>query len=326
MSQGPTTTEGIDGPPRGDHQQRIAVAVERLQRESGLDIRLNEPMVEHTSLGVGGPAEVFADVLSVDGVVSAVDVARECGIPLTVCGRGTNLLVLDGGILGVVLHLGEGFRGIERKDLRVVAEGGASLAEVCEFAASHGLSGLEFAAGVPGAVGGAAAMNAGAGDGQMADVVESVQVVHENGDIALCCRTELEFGYRKSCLRERKCVAARVTFCLTEGDPAQIRKAVFEAVETRCQKQPLSLGSCGSVFKRPEGDYAGRLLEVAGVKGLKIGGACFSKKHANFILNEDNAAARDIVDLIEAAKKRVREHSGVDLEEEVCIIGQSPKE
>ncbi len=169
-------------------------------------------------------------------------------------------------------------------------------------------------------------MNAGAGTGQMGDVVESVEVIHANGELGRCCRDELEFGYRRSCLRSRRCVAVRVSFTLRSGDPRAIREAVFDAVETRCRKQPLSLGSCGSVFKRPEGDYAGRLLEAAGVKGMRIGGACFSAKHANFILNEGRATAQDILDLIDSAKTRVREQSGVELEEEVCIIGDSPDE
>jgi UDP-N-acetylmuramate dehydrogenase len=165
-------------------------------------------------------------------------------------------------------------------------------------------------------------MNAGTGGGQMADVIETIDVVHEDGTLGHCERGRLDFAYRHSCLRDEQCVAVSVTFNLTPADPAAIRQAMFEAITTRCRKQPLSLGSCGSVFKRPPNDFAGRLLEAAGVKGLKIGGARFSTKHANFIVNEGDATAQDVVDLIEAAKRRVYEVCGVRLEEEVCIVGE----
>jgi UDP-N-acetylmuramate dehydrogenase len=166
-------------------------------------------------------------------------------------------------------------------------------------------------------------MNAGTGSGQIGDVVEAIEVVHEDGSLGRCLHDSLEFGYRRSCLRDAKCIVVSVVFALVQADPAAIRRAMFEAVENRCRKQPLSKGSCGSVFKRPPDDYAGRLLEVAGVKGLRIGGARFSQKHANFIVNEGNATAQDVVDLIETAKRRVYEVAGVKLEEEVCVIGES---
>lgn len=305
--------------------ERLAAAVERIGAAGGVGVRLDEPMAAHTSLGVGGPADVYVDVLAVQGVSATMAARHELGLPVYVIGRGTNILVTDPGIRGIVLHVGESFGRLEREGSRVIAEGGASLADVCEYAARQGLSGLEFAAGVPGAVGGAAAMNAGAGEGQMADIVERVQVVHEDGSVGECDRTELKFGYRRSCLRDRKCVAVRVTCALREADPVTIRRTMFEAVENRCKKQPLSLGSCGSVFKRPPGDYAGRLLEATGVKGLRIGGACFSTKHANFIVNEGHATAADILELIRVAKERVKQEAGVELEEEVCVLGESPR-
>jgi UDP-N-acetylmuramate dehydrogenase len=311
----------IDGA-AGAYEARLAAAVESIHAHAGLDVRLGEPMRLHTSLGIGGPADVYADALSVDGVSAAVRAAKASDVPLCVTGRGTNLLVLDGGFRGIVLHLGQGLSGMHRQGTRIVAEAGATLAEACEFAAAQGLSGLEFAAGVPGSVGGAAAMNAGAGEGQMADAIESVDVIRGDGALRTCGREELDFGYRRSCLGGKQCVAVRATLALRRAEPDEVRRVMFEAVARRCRKQPLSLGSCGSVFKRPEGDYAGRLLEVSGVKGLRIGGACFSSKHANFIVNEGNATAQDVVELIEVAKRRVLEQTGVELGEEVCIIGE----
>jgi len=301
---------------------RLAHAIEALRRSEGLELRLDEPMALHTSLGVGGPAAVFAIADRTAGIQAAMAAAQRHEVPILAVGRGTNLLVRDGGFRGIILEIGRALSRIEVEGDRLRAEAGATLAEACEAAAAAGLSGLEFAAGVPGSVGGAAAMNAGAGSGQIGDVIESVQVVHEDGTLGTCSREGLEFGYRRSCLRDERCVAVQVTFRLKPADPVAIRRAMFEAVESRCRKQPLSLGSCGSVFKRPPNDYAGRLLEVAGVKGLAIGGARFSTKHANFIVNEGTATAQDVTDLIEAAKRRVLEVCGVRLEEEVCIVGE----
>lgn len=306
----------------GAYAERLPAAVEYLKRAAGLELRLNEPMSRHTSLGVGGPADICAIVRSVEGVCAAMKAARLHGLPLVAVGRGTNLVVRDGGFRGIVLQIGKDFSDISREGSRITAQSGATLAEACDYAARAGLSGLEFATGVPGSVGGAVAMNAGAGEGQVADVVEWIEVVRESGESSRCTRERLEFGYRRSCLRDEQCVAVRVTFALQPSDPASIRKAMFEAIERRCQRQPLSLGSAGSVFKRPPGDYAGRLLEAAGVKGLRVGGACFSTKHANFIVNEGSATAADVVRLIELASQRVHEMSGVWLEEEVCVVGE----
>jgi UDP-N-acetylmuramate dehydrogenase len=305
--------------PRG----RLARAVEDLRQAGGLELRLNEPMAPHTSLGVGGAAAIFVIPHTVPAAQAAMQAARRHDLPLLPIGRGTNLLVRDGGFPGIILQIGEALGAIAVEGDALRAEAGATLAEVCDAAADAGLSGLEFAAGVPGSVGGAVAMNAGAGTGQIGDVIESVEVVREDGSLGRCARERLELGYRHSCLRHERCIAVTVALRLRPADPAAIRRAMFEAVENRCRKQPLSLGSCGSVFKRPPGDYAGRLLEVAGVKGLAIGGARFSTKHANFIVNEDAATAQDVVDLIDAAKRRVLEVCGVQLEEEVCIVGEA---
>jgi len=285
-------------------------------------LRLDEPMAPHTSLGVGGAAAVFAVPHTVEAVCAALEASHHLGVPLMCVGRGTNLLVREGGFPGILLYIGEALNRAEVDGHRLTIQAGATLAEACDAAATAGLSGLEFAAGVPGSVGGAVAMNAGAGIGQIGDVIEAVDVVHEDGSLGRCLHDSLDFGYRRSCLQGAKCIVVSVVFALAEAEPAAIRKAMFEAVENRCRKQPLSKGSCGSVFKRPPNDYAGRLLELAGVKGLRIGGARFSPKHANFIVNEGNATARDVVDLIETAKRRVHEVTGVMLEEEVCVVGE----
>ncbi len=308
----------------GSYAERLASSVALLRETDDLELRVDEPMDRHTSLGVGGPADLYAIPRNVTGICRALQAASSCEMPLLVTGRGTNLLVRDGGFRGMVLYIGEPFSVLSRDGDHIIAEAGASLAEVCEFASDAGLSGLEFAAGIPGSVGGAVAMNAGAFGGQMADVIESVAAVGESCEVRHCDREMLEFGYRNSCLRDKHCVAVSVTFKLRPADPQQVRQAALEAVEKRCRRQPLSLGSAGSVFKRPPGDYAGRLLEAAGCKGLRIGGASFSQKHANFIVNEGSATAADIVALIELAKQRVHEVHGVWLEEEICIVGEPP--
>jgi UDP-N-acetylmuramate dehydrogenase len=300
---------------------RLALAVDELQKAGGIELRLNELMAPHTSLGVGGSVAVFVVAHTPEAVCAAMGAAHRLALPILAVGRGTNLLVRDGGYQGLILHVGRALSAITLDGCRLMAQAGATLAEACEAAASAGLSGLEFAAGVPGSVGGAAAMNAGTSGGQMADVIETIDVVHEDGTLGHCERGRLDFAYRHSCLRDQQCVAVSVTFHLTPADPASIRQAMFEAIANRCRKQPLSLSSCGSVFKRPPKDFAGRLLEAAGVKGLRIGGARFSTKHANFIVNEGDATAQDVVDLIETAKRRVYEVCGVRLEEEVCIVG-----
>ncbi len=321
MAETDRAPNGAGSEALGAYAERLSAAIKELKRAEGLEIRLNEPMSQHTSLGIGGPADICAIVRSVEGVCAAMNAARLYGMPLVAVGRGTNLLVRDGGFRGIVLQLGRDFSDISREGSHVTAQSGATVAEACDYAARAGLSGLEFATGVPGSIGGAVAMNAGAGSGQMADVVEFIDVVRESGESSRCTRERLQFDYRHSCLRDEQCVAVSVTFALQPSDPAAIRKAMFEAIERRCQRQPLSLGSAGSVFKRPPGDYAGRLLEAAGVKGLRVGGASFSTKHANFIVNEGDATAADVIRLIEMAKQRVHETSGVWLEEEVCVVG-----
>ena len=322
MPEPDSSPHGPAGEALGSYAERLAAAIERLEREEGLEVRLDEPMRCHTSLGVGGPADICAVVHSVEGVCAALKTAAEYHLPVVAVGRGTNLLVGDGGFRGLVLWLGKAFSAIGRDGCRVTAQGGATVAEVSEYAAGAGLAGLEFAAGVPGSVGGAVAMNAGAGTGQMADVVHAIDVVRQGGELSRCTRAELRLGYRQSCLRDEGCIAVGVTFSLQPSEPTVVRRAMFEAIERRCQRQPLSLASAGSVFKRPPGDYAGRLLEAAGVKGLRVGGASFSKKHANFIVNEGNATAADITQLIAMAKQRVHDMCGVRLEEEVCVVGE----
>jgi UDP-N-acetylmuramate dehydrogenase len=316
----PAPQPASDGP----YAERLAAAREQLGRIAGLEVLVNEPMDRHTSLGVGGPIDLYVIPHTVDEVRRALAVAHSCGLPLLVTGRGTNLLVRDGGYRGMVLHLGENFSGVVRDGNRIVAQSGATLAEVCASATDAGLTGLEFAAGIPGSIGGAAAMNAGTQSGQMADVIAGIEVIDETGEVVQCERGSLEFGYRQSCLRNRQCVALSVTLELRPGDPARVRRLVLDGIAARCRRQPLSLGSAGSVFKRPPGDYAGRLLEAAGCKGLRIGGAVFSPKHANFIVNEGSATAEDVVALIEAARRRVHDAFGVWLEEEICTVGEPP--
>jgi UDP-N-acetylmuramate dehydrogenase len=306
------------------HTERVSAVARVLASVPDLEVRRDERMDRHTSLGVGGPADLYVIPSTVPAICAVLSAARSHELPLLVTGRGTNLLVRDGGFRGMVLCLGEPFSALSSEGDRVIAQSGATLSEVCEFAANAGLSGLEFAAGIPGSVGGAVAMNAGTQSGVVADVIETVEIVNSACEVTRCRRGDLEFAYRRSCLRDRDCVALTVTFHLRPDDPRRIKEAMLASIERRCRRQPLSLGSAGSVFKRPPGDFAGRLLEEAGCKGLKIGGATFSRKHANFIVNEGSATAGDILALMETARQRVHDHFGLWLEPEICVVGEHP--
>ncbi len=296
---------------------------ERLARISGIEIRRDEPLARHTSFGVGGPAEILAIPSTLEALSEIVRVATEMRIDPVYLGNGTNLIVRDGGVRGLVVRMAHGLTRIEVEDDVVIAEAGAPLASVCVTAAKHGLSGLCFAAGIPGSLGGALIMNAGANGGEIADVTEWVDVVLPDGAIERIAGSDLSFGYRASALRDRGLVVARAGLRLEPGGHAeQIHFELCDAMELRCAKQPVSMPSAGSIFKRPSGDYAGRLLEAAGAKGMRVGRAAVSTKHANFIVNLGGATASDVIRLIENVRELVYETFGVMLEPEVCMVGE----
>lgn len=282
---------------------------------------LDEPMSRHTTFRVGGPADAFFMPENAAQVSSALDAARAANIPAVVIGNGSNLVVRDGGIRGLVIALGEGMSAVSREGDVVSAQAGASLARVSAFAQANGLAGLEFASGIPGTLGGGCAMNAGAYGGQLSDVLIDARVLLD-GEERTLSRDALELGYRTSMPLRAGGVVLSARFALTPGDPEAIAAHMRELNARRREKQPLNYPSAGSVFKRPEGHFAGALIEQAGLKGRSVGGAQVSQKHAGFIVNAGDATASDILALIELVRREVEARSGVRLETEVRILGE----
>ncbi len=282
----------------------------------------NEPMAAHTSFGIGGAADLLVMPSSIGALAAAIKVLADTGVNVCYIGNGTNILVRDGGIRGAVIKLSEALTGIRRQGNVLIARAGESLGALCQHCAQQGLSGLEFAAGIPGSVGGAILMNAGANGGQMADATQWVDVVTDGGEIQRRYRDEIEFGYRRSCFQDNKLAIAQVAVQLTPADSRDVYRALYEAVEERCRRQPVGQASAGCIFKHPADDYAGRLLEEAQTKGMRVGDAMVSPKHANFIVNLGHATARDVLQLIEQIQQKVHDEFGILLESEIRIIGQ----
>lgn len=296
--------------------------VTRLINITGKDnVRINEPMKNHTTFKIGGPAQYYVTPESVTQIQEVVSLCRDMNIPLHVIGNGSNILVGDDGVDGVVLALFNTFSDYEIKDNVITAQAGMSLIKLAVIALREGLTGLEFASGIPGSVGGAVYMNAGAYDGQMKDVVTSVTVLDEAGNIRILGRDELDMGYRTSAVAKHNMIVLQVIIKLKTGDKEQIKDRMNQLSELRKQKQPLEYPSAGSTFKRPEGYFAGKLIADAGLKGYSIGGAAVSEKHAGFVVNMGGATAKDVVELTDYIKKRIIEQFGVTLELEIKKIG-----
>ena len=289
------------------------------------DLRMacDEPMSRHTSFRVGGPAKRMAFPDRGEQLVLLLDQAERLGARPLVIGNGTNLLAPDEGLDRLVIDTSAGLDRLEAGDASgtVTAEAGVSLARLADFACRQGLTGLEFAHGIPGTVGGAVCMNAGAYGGEMAQVVSEVSVLFPEAGIRTLSGADLAFGYRRSFLTERPdAVVLRAVFRLTDGDPDAIRASMRELMEKRRASQPLEWPSAGSTFKRPEGHFAGTLIDQCGLKGLTVGGAQVSEKHAGFVINRGGASAADIRELIRQIQERVLAETGVRLEPEVKII------
>ena len=296
--------------------------VTRLINITGKDnVRINEPMKNHTTFKIGGPAQYYVTPESVTQIQEVVSLCRNMNIPLHVIGNGSNILVGDDGVDGVVLALFNTFSDYEIKDNVITAQAGMSLIKLAVIALREGLTGLEFASGIPGSVGGAVYMNAGAYDGQMKDVVTSVTVLDEAGNIRILGRDELDMGYRTSAVAKHNMIVLQVIIELKAGNKEQIKDRMNQLSELRKQKQPLEYPSAGSTFKRPEGYFAGKLIADAGLKGYSIGGAAVSEKHAGFVVNMGGATAKDVVELTDYIKKRIIEQFGVTLELEIKKIG-----
>lgn len=290
-------------------------------------VKFDEPMSEHTTFRVGGPADILVTPADEAQFIEAVALCKSAGMPYMIIGNGSNLLVGDKGIRGVVFKL---FRTMDhvsfepQEDGRVIVHAGAGimLSRLAKMAASEGLEGLEFASGIPGTFGGAVTMNAGAYGGEMKRCVISVKALDTEGHVLHLNFDQLEMGYRTSVIQRCGYIVLEASLCLKKGNQTAIYSYMDELAVRRKEKQPLEYPSAGSTFKRPEGYFAGKLIQDAGLKGYRVGGACVSKKHSGFVINDKGASAADILQLIHDVQDMVMEKFGVRLEPEVRIIGE----
>lgn len=282
----------------------------------------NEPMKKHTTFRIGGPAEYYV-CPKAEEMEIILALSRKCGISVTVIGNGSNLLVGDKGISGLVLEVGAGMNGICIEGNKIVAEAGALLSKVANAAAAAGLGGLEFAAGIPGSVGGAVTMNAGAYGGEMKDILQEIKVLTADGKVRMLMASELDLSYRHSCIPENGYLVMEATMKLNPKPEREIRERMAELREQRIAKQPLDYPSAGSTFKRPEGYFAGKLIMDAGLRGYEVGGAQVSEKHCGFVINRSgDATAKEVTRLIQDVQDKVKERFGVILEPEVKMMGE----
>lgn len=285
-------------------------------------VRQDEPMKAHTTFRTGGCARYLAEPQSAEQLRQVIDACRESGMPYYIVGNGSNLLVSDDGYDGVIIHLFKNMSEYRREGNCLVLQAGVLLVRAASFARKEGLTGLEFASGIPGTVGGAMVMNAGAYGGEMKDVVRSVRVLTREGQLREYTNEEMQFGYRRSRIAGEESVVLEAVLELAKGDPEKIQARMDELKEQRLAKQPLEFASAGSTFKRPEGYFAGKLIQDAGLRGFRVGDAQVSEKHCGFVINRGNATSGEIACLIREVQKRVYEHSGVRLETEVKFLGQ----
>ena len=294
------------------------------QRFPEVEFLLDEPMKKHTTFRIGGPADIYVEP-SISQMVPLIAFLVESDIPHMVIGNGSNLLVSDEGIEGVIISFGKNAAAItiDETNGEVVAEAGAMLSSVASRAADAGLTGLEFASGIPGTIGGAVYMNAGAYGGEMKDVLISVQILNQSGQIQEIPVEELDLSYRHSILMENPGIVLGAKLKLSEGDIKEIKATIDDIRQKRIEKQPLNYPSAGSTFKRPEGYFAGKLIDDAGLRGYTVGGAQVSEKHCGFVINKSDATASDILTLMKDVDNKVYEKFGVHLTPEVRIIGRN---
>jgi UDP-N-acetylmuramate dehydrogenase len=292
-----------------------------LRARFGARLAVSRPLADLTSFRIGGPADLFVTVQTEDELMAAMAAAHRISMPAFCLGAGTNLLISDRGMRGLVVKLGNGFTTISINGAKVVAGGAAQFGMLVETVVDHGLAGLEFGEGIPGTVGGGLVMNAGAFGGEMARVVTLVHGVTVEGDARALTKDEVNFAYRRTDLPPRF-VITRVDFELEPGNRETLRARVAELKEKRAARQPRDVPNAGSIFKNPPGNFAGRLLENAGLKGARLGGAAFSGQHANFIVNLGGARADEVRALMELARNKVKETAGVWLEPEVKLVGE----
>ena len=301
-----------------NHFREFALELDSiLDREN---ILIDEPMKNHTSFKVGGPVDILVIPQNSKQVIGIIKMAKENNIPFYVIGNGSNLIVRDGGIRGIVIKLTK-LNEIKVTEDKIVAGCGAGLIDVSKTALECSLSGIEFACGIPGSVGGALTMNAGAYNGEMSQIVESAIVIDNEGNIKNLSFNELELGYRFSAVMKYGYIILEVTFKLENGEYDKIKNRMDDLTKRRTEKQPLEYPSAGSTFKRPEGTFAPKLIEETGLKGINVRDAQVSEKHSGFIINKGSADAKDILELIGIVQRNVKEKFDIELHTEVIIIG-----
>ncbi|WP_408625488.1 UDP-N-acetylmuramate dehydrogenase [Crassaminicella thermophila] len=293
-----------------------------IEKIKAKNILKDEPMYKHTSFKIGGPTDLMVLPYSIEEVKHAIKVCKEYDVDYYIMGNGSNLLVRDKGIRGVVIKIAENFNKVEINGNEVTAQAGVLLSVLSNIVANKSLKGFEFASGIPGTLGGAVAMNAGAYGGEIKDVLVGATVIDDKGNIIYLNNESLELGYRESIIQRKGFVVLEVKMQFEKGDYSEIKEKIKDFTQRRTTKQPLSLPSAGSTFKRPPGYYAGKLIEDAGLKGVRVGGAQVSTLHSGFIVNVDKATAEDVILLMELVQKTVRDKFGVLLNPEVKIIGQ----
>lgn len=297
--------------------------VEKLQKLMGKEkVLVQEPLSGHTTFRIGGPADYFVMPSDEKELAAVIELCRQEEIPWFVLGNGSNLLVGDRGYRGVVIQLYKNFDQVVIEGTTVKAQAGAMLIRVAREAGKAGLTGLEFASGIPGTIGGAMVMNAGAYGGEMKDVVSEVTVLTPEGEVKTLTGEEMDFRYRTSVVESKKYIVLEAVMELKKGDPVQIQEQMQEFLARRKEKQPVEYPSAGSTFKRPQGYFAGKLIMDAGLRGYRVGGAQISEKHCGFVINTGGATAAEVQQLIRDVSEKVKEQFGVELEPEIKRIGE----
>ena len=286
------------------------------------EVLLNEPMKNHTSFKIGGPADVVIIPKDENQIVEAITLLRENNINFFIMGNGTNLLVKDGGLRCAVIKINEGLNKVHIGDNKIYCEAGALLTAVSKGVARKNLTGMEFANGIPGTIGGAVTMNAGAYGGEMKDIISKVRAIDKDNNIKEYSNSEMNFRYRGSRVTDEDLIVLSVELELESGDPVKIEEVMSDLTYKRTSKQPLELPSGGSTFKRPVGYFAGKLIEDSGLRGLRHGGAQISEKHCGFVVNVENASCKNVLELIQIVQKTVRDNYDVELETEIKLIGE----
>lgn len=285
-------------------------------------VKKDEPMKSHTTFRVGGPADYFVTPQTAEEVAKVIEACTQEKAPYYIVGNGSNLLVSDKGYEGVIIQIYKQMNQVKVEGAQIHAQAGALLSMIAKRALGAELTGFEFAAGIPGTLGGACVMNAGAYGGEMKDVLKSVTVLTDKGEVKTLAKEELELGYRTSVIAKKGYIVLEAVLELQKGEKENIQAVMDDLKERRVTKQPLEYPSAGSTFKRPEGYFAGKLIQDAGLRGYQVGGAQVSEKHCGFVINKENATAKDVVDLIHDVQRIVYEKFQVQLETEVKFLGE----